>query len=108
MHCTQSTVIKRSALFVMFQQITTDSIHDLDEINCRVHDNKTRILFDTNYFGSAKTPEFLICESCFWCASHIPNSEKRYITICPRCNGIRLESIPIVVNEISKFLYESK
>ncbi len=83
MHCPQSIVMKRSALLVMLQQVATKSIHDLDEINCEVYGNKPRILSDTSYFGSRQKFEFLVCESCFWCASHIPNSERRYITTCP-------------------------
>jgi len=92
----------------MFQQIATNPIRDLDKIDCDTYENRTQILSDANYFGSRQRLEFLLCESCFWCASHIPNSEGKAFSACPRCNGFRLESLPIVVNEISKFIYDSK
>ena len=47
---------------------------------------------------------FLICESCFWCASCL-NVAERTVTKCPSCTDARLESMPISDNEIYKFEY---
>ena len=54
-----------------------------------------------------KQRHFLLCESCFWCASSI------YLVgmdwICPVCNNNnKLESIPIQNNEIYKFDYNQR
>jgi hypothetical protein len=46
---------------------------------------------------------FVICNSCFWCASLY--SDSRTIK-CPTCNSYgNLESIPISTNESFKFNY---
>jgi hypothetical protein len=42
----------------------------------------------------AKQIHFLLCESCFWCASCL-NVDKRTVTNCPSCIEVRLESMPI-------------
>ena len=42
----------------------------------------------------AKQIHFLLCESCFWCASCL-NVGKRTVTNCPSCIDVRLESMPI-------------
>jgi hypothetical protein len=48
---------------------------------------------------------FLICESCFWCASCL-NVAKMTVTKFPSCGYARLESMPITDNEIYKFGYD--
>jgi hypothetical protein len=50
---------------------------------------------------------FLLCETCFWCASHI-NIHKRMITECPSCNSLKLESMPICDKEVYRFDYHPK
>ena len=52
----------------------------------------------------AKEIHFLLCESCFWCASCL-NVAERTVTKCPSCTDARLESMPISDNEIYKFEY---
>ena len=37
---------------------------------------------------------FLLCESCFWCASSI-YKDGSMNRICPVCNHIKVQSIPI-------------
>jgi hypothetical protein len=63
---------------------------------------------------------FLICQSCFWCASYI--SAKMFsrttkatksisevdITKCPSCIEGNIESFPITENEEYKFDYDTK
>jgi hypothetical protein len=52
----------------------------------------------------AKEIHFLLCESCFWCASCL-NVAKMTVTKCPSCSDARLESMPISDNKIYKFEY---
>ncbi len=52
----------------------------------------------------ARNINFLLCESCFWCASCL-NVAKRTVTKRPSCTDARLESMPISDNEIFKFEY---
>ena len=42
----------------------------------------------------AKEIHFLLCESCFWCASCL-NVAERTVTKCPSCTDERLVSMPI-------------
>ena len=52
---------------------------------------------------------FLLCESCFWCASQSNNcNTSDMITECPSCNATRVESLPISHNEVYKFDYDPK
>jgi hypothetical protein len=62
-----------------------------------IDNNKSKI-----YAGNKK--DFLICNSCFWCASLYSNS--RTIIKCPMCNSYgNLESIPLSKNESFNFNY---
>ncbi len=93
----------------MLQQAETNSIHDLDEINDEIYDNRTQIPFPTGYFGSRQMLEFLLCESCFFGEHRILLIQKKGISPhAPCCNDFRLESIPILDSEIYKFTYDSK
>lgn len=60
-----------------------------------------------------KQRHFLLCESCFWCASSIYLVSMDWI--CPVCssnnnndNNNKVESIPIQNNEIYKFDYNQR
>jgi hypothetical protein len=54
-----------------------------------------------------KQRHFLLCESCFWCASSIYLLSMDWI--CPVCNNSnKIESIPIQNNEIYKFDYNQR
>jgi hypothetical protein len=80
----------------MSQQTETNSIHADDEINYTVSDNNIiEISFPTGYFGSRQTLQFLLCESCFWCAStsivyFIKNPK------CHICDGYRITLVTIL------------
>lgn len=58
---------------------------DEDVTNSNNNNKKTKI---------AKQIHFLLCRSCFWCASCL-NVSKRTVTNCPSCPEVRLESMPI-------------
>jgi len=53
-----------------------------------------------------KQPHFLLCSSCFWCASCIRLDVS--VARCPSCNDNKVEWMPITENEIYKFNYDPK
>jgi rRNA maturation endonuclease Nob1 len=42
---------------------------------------------------------FLLCESCFWCASYF-NYYRKVVTNCPICGSKNIESMPISHHEV--------
>jgi hypothetical protein len=50
---------------------------------------------------------FLLCESCFWCASYF-NNYKKVVSKCPTCNSNCVESIPISHDEVYTFNHDPK
>jgi hypothetical protein len=56
---------------------------------------------------------FLLCHSCFWCASYISYQihnriTKQITTKCPSCIRGDIESLPIAKNEEYRFSYDTK
>jgi len=52
----------------------------------------------------SKEAHFLLCGSCFWCASFL---ELRFtIDICPSCKSGKVESMPLSDKEIYTFDYD--
>ena len=49
---------------------------------------------------------FLICSSCFWCASYL-NNMHNFVDICPSCKNEKVESMPISFDETYKFDYDT-
>jgi len=57
--------------------------------------------------------DFLICQSCLWCASCIFSNVYKGITEqtivkCPSCTRGDIESLPIAQNERYRFHYDTK
>ena len=80
---------------------TNTTAHDINKVNYEKKKKKKRIII--------KQKHFLLCESCFWCASSIYiNSSMNFI--CPVCNNnnTKVESIPIQSNEAYKFDYDQR
>ena len=50
-------------------------------------------------------PHFLLCNSCFWCASDL--NLRGTVEICPSCLNGKVESMPISDNEIYTFHYSA-
>jgi hypothetical protein len=48
--------------------------------------------------------QFVICDSCFWCASTL--ADKAIIGKCPCCRADSVESIPIAAGEKYSFDYD--
>jgi Zn finger protein HypA/HybF involved in hydrogenase expression len=83
---------------------TTDTAYHHINTN-KLTNEKKRII--------TKQRHFLLCESCFWCASSIYLLSMDWI--CPVCsnnnnnnNNNKVESIPIQNNEIYKFDYNQR
>ena len=58
-----------------------------------------RINYDGKQEQVYKQIEFLLCESCFWCATCI-DSQQKHMTRCPSCKDFRLKYLIINDNEI--------
>lgn len=51
---------------------------------------------------------FLICQTCFWCASYtdiMGNMDELPYKACPTCNDKRIESLPISYDECYRSEY---
>ena len=53
-----------------------------------------------------KQPHFLLCSSCFWCASYL-NFRGTVDLLCPSCLNGKVESMSISDNEIYTFSYNA-
>ncbi len=47
--------------------------------------------------------DFMICDSCFWCASWISN--KRMNSDCPSCHANMVRTIPTCLDQIQEFAH---
>src|SRR5215213_8085760 len=87
---------------------TTNTTNTTNHTNTdKLSNEKKRII--------TKQRHFLLCESCFWCASSIYLLSMNWI--CPVCNNnnndnnnysSKIESIPIENNEMYKFDYNQR
>jgi hypothetical protein len=55
-------------------------------------------------------PIFILCDSCFWCATYFDKTRTPVDNICPQCGGnnIELTSFLIMSNEAFTFDYNDK
>jgi len=58
---------------------------------------------EVSYQGQA----FLLCNSCFWCASILYDDVRAFRT-CPICTNYELEFMPISTDENYKFMYDKR
>jgi len=72
-------------------------------MNNSYYDIFKKLQFDERH-DSANERNFLICKSCFWCASFL--NRYRIFDSCPTCMDSKLESMPISLNEIYTFDYD--
>jgi hypothetical protein len=54
--------------------------------------SKTNRIFHAN---TDKRVDFLLCSSCFWCASYINFGELSIIRCCPICHNNRMKQLPV-------------
>ena len=68
-------------------------IADDDDID----NNKSSTSKNNNKYTASHQTHFLLCESCFWCASCLINSGGAPTTIlnCHICNNAKVESLPV-------------
>jgi rRNA maturation endonuclease Nob1 len=50
---------------------------------------------------------FLLCESCFWCASYF-NNYRKVVTNCPICGSKNIKSMPISHDEVHTSSHDPK
>jgi hypothetical protein len=68
---------------------------------------------DSNDGGTATSPigriskkiDFLLCNSCFWCASSL-NLRSFGVKECPSCNENTIERMPLHANDVYSFDYD--
>jgi hypothetical protein len=107
---------------MMFQEIHLDDRMTTDSHICNgsgttntivssLYETKTAKVNDEKQKEETNTKQkkhfLLLCESCFWCASSI-YIDGNINRICPVCNNINVESIPIQNNELYKFDYDQR
>ncbi len=54
--------------------------------------------------GISKKIDFLLCNSCFWCASYL-NLRTVDVIECPSCNENTIEWMPLHTNDVYSFDY---
>jgi hypothetical protein len=56
-------------------------------------------------FQLSSSPIFILCDSCYWCATYFDKARIPPDNICPACSGSdgELTSIPITSNESFTF-----
>jgi hypothetical protein len=64
---------------------------------------KTHDLFQSS-------PVFILCDTCYWCATYFDNTGIPRENKCPQCNANNneLSSFPIMPNESFSFIYNDK
>jgi hypothetical protein len=63
-----------------------------------INNNKSSTSKNNNKYTANHQTHFLLCESCFWCASCLINSGGAPTTTilnCPICNNANVESLPV-------------
>jgi hypothetical protein len=46
-----------------------------------------------------KRVDFLLCPSCFWCASYFSSGEVLFIR-CPMCYNNRIDQLPVLIDGV--------
>ena len=85
----------------MFNIVGLDNKTDND------NNNKNNRHDRDNKIGLSRQIHFLLCESCFWCASYI-SSKNFSIAKCPNCYSNKIEWMPIPKVDIDKLTHSSK
>jgi hypothetical protein len=63
------------------------------------------VLINNKLCDVSKERYFLICKSCFWCAS-VLNNIHRSVEVCLSCMNSELDSMPLSFDEPYKFNYD--
>ena len=73
------------------------------------YDSPTLIANTRDHIKSSP-PIFILCDSCYWCATYFDKTRTPVNNICPQCgaNNNELTSFPIMSNESFTFDYNDK
>jgi hypothetical protein len=120
----QQQLIYHNASLIQYNYILNVTLKiKAEEVSCIRNIENENIAHDGFIERKTRISEiyFLICQSCFWCASYCisPKMFSRTtkatksisgvdITKCPSCIEGNIESFPIVENEEYKFDYDNK
>ena len=74
------------------------------------YDSSNLIAKTPDRSSSSSPPIFILCDSCYWCATYFDKTRTPVDNTCPQCgaNNSELTSFPIVSNESFTFDYNSK
>jgi hypothetical protein len=78
------------------------------EMKNAYYDMLKKKLSSENDHVSQKAKFFLMCRSCFWCASILYEDLSQSFRTCPTCMNHELEFMPISIGESYKFDYDKR
>lgn len=67
--------------------------------------SKSNISHDNRAATVIKKIDFLLCNSCFWCASYLNLGSSFIVPQCPSCKENAIEWMPISTNDAYSFDY---
>ena len=77
-------------------------INDCPSLIIKTHDRSSLL--------SSSPPVFILCDTCYWCATYFDKTRIPRENKCPQCNANNneLTSFPIMPNESITFIYNDK
>jgi hypothetical protein len=74
------------------------------------YDSSNYIAKTPNRSSSSSPPIFILCDSCYWCATYFDKTRTPVDNTCPQCdaNNNELTSFPIMSNESFTFGHSDK
>jgi hypothetical protein len=74
------------------------------------HDSSSLITKTPDRSSSSSPPIFILCDSCYWCATYLDKTRLPRENRCPQCdaNNNELTSFPIMSNESFTFDHSDK
>jgi hypothetical protein len=78
-------------------------INDPPSLIIKTHDRSSLL-------SSSSPPVFILCDTCYWCATYFDKTRIPRENKCPQCNANNneLSSFPIMPNESFTFDYNDK
>jgi predicted Zn-ribbon and HTH transcriptional regulator len=76
--------------------------YDSPPLIIKTHDRSSSLL--------SSPPVFILCDTCYWCATYFDKTRIPRENKCPQCNANNneLTSFPIMPNESFTFIYNDK